>query len=178
MTGNFSEQQLIENSAIEIFQSLGYSHQNCYEEQFGQNSTLGRETPMDVVLIPKLKIAISRLNPTLKPESINLAVEEITKDRNILNPSVANREIYKLLKDGVKVPVRKEDGSEELETVKVIDFANPDNNDFFLASQFWINGDMYKRRADLVAFVNGMPLIFIELKSVVADKTLSSSKNE
>ena len=166
MTGNFSEQQLIENSAIEIFQSLGYSHQNCYEEQFGQNSTLGRETPMDVVLIPKLKIAISRLNPTLKPESINLAVEEITKDRNILNPSVANREIYKLLKDGVKVPVRKEDGSEELETVKVIDFANPDNNDFFLASQFWINGDMYKRRADLVAFVNGMPLIFIELKAI------------
>ncbi len=54
---------------------------------------------------------------------------------------------------------------EELETVRVIDWEKPENNDFFLASQFWISGDMYKRRTDLVGFVNGIPLLFVELKA-------------
>lgn len=71
-----------------------------------------------------------------------------------------------MLRDGVKVPIKKEDGSEEIETIKVIDFNNPEKNDLFLASQFWITGEMYKRRADLVGFINGLPLIFIELKAV------------
>jgi len=71
----------------------------------------------------------------------------LTRDRSVLNPANANREIYKMLRDGVKVPIKKEDGSEEIETIKVIDFNNPDKNDFFLASQFWITGEMYKKRA-------------------------------
>lgn len=71
-----------------------------------------------------------------------------------------------MLRDGVKVPIKKKDGSEEIETIKVIDFNNPDKNDFFLASQFWVTGEMYKRRAALVGFINGLPLILIELKAV------------
>jgi type I restriction enzyme R subunit len=55
MTGNYSEQQLIERAAIEVFESLGYTHQNCYEETFGSTGTLGRETSMDVVLVSRLK---------------------------------------------------------------------------------------------------------------------------
>ena len=62
--------------------------------------------------------------------------------------------------------VQEGDDEEEAdETVRVIDWNEPANNDFFLASQFWITGDIYKRRADLVGFVNGMPLVFIELKA-------------
>jgi len=165
MTDNYSEQQLVEKAAIEVFESLGYAHQNCYEEKFGSAGTLGRETSMEVVLMARLKDALKRLNNGLGEEAITLAIEELTKDRSTLNPAVANREIYKALRDGVKVSVRKEDGSEEQEVVKVIDFDNPDNNDFFLTSQLWITGDMYKRRADLVGFVNGLPLIFVELKA-------------
>jgi len=165
MTGNYSEQQLIEKAAIEVFEALGYTHQNCYEEAFGPSGTLGRETSMEVVLIPRLKDALKRLNQNLPEESITLAIEELTKDRSTLNRTVANREIYTALCDGVKVSVRRDDGSEEQEVVKVIDFDNPNNNDFFLASQLWITGEMYKRRADLVGFVNGLPLIFIELKA-------------
>ena len=71
-----------------------------------------------------------------------------------------------MLRDGVKVTIKNEEGNEDTETIKVIDFNNPHNNDFFLASQFWITGEMYKRRADLMGFVNGLPLIFIELKAV------------
>ena len=165
MTTKYSEQELVEKAAIEVFESLGYEHINCYEEKFGDNGTLGRQTPMDVVLVPRLKSALVKINPDLPPETIDLAIEEITRDRSTLNIAVANREIYKSIRDGVKVITRKDDGSEEEETVKVIDLDNPENNEFFLASQFWITGEIYKRRADLIGFVNSLPLIFIELKA-------------
>jgi len=161
----YTEAKLVELPAIELFQSLGYEHQNCFNEKFGENGTLGRETPSDVVLVPRLKLALSRLNPDLSEEAIDLAIEELCRDRSSLNLVIANREIYRMLKDGVKVPIRMKDGSEEVETVKIIDFDNPETNDLFLASQFWVTGEMYKRRADLVGFVNGLPLIFIELKA-------------
>lgn len=166
MVVSYSEQQLVEQSAIEIFKSLGYEYQDCYEEWNGGKSPLGRTTPMDTVLTLRLEASLLHLNPGLSKPAMRLAVEELTKDRSALNPAVANREIYKLLKDGIKVSIRTDDGSEEDEVVKVIDYANPANNDFFLTSQLWISGDMYKRRADLVGFVNGLPLIFIELKAV------------
>ena len=96
---------------------------------------------------------------------MDLAIEELTKDRSTLSPVRANQEVYKLLKDGVKVTYRRRDDEEERRDVKVIDWNDPDNNDFFLASQFWISGDYGRKRADLVGFVNGIPLVFIELKA-------------
>ena len=129
----YSESTLVEQPAIELFQSLGYEHQNCFTEKFGDSGTLGRETPSDVVLIPRLKSALFRLNPDMPEETIALAIEELCRDRSSQNPVIANRELYRMLKDGVKVHVRKEDGSEEIETVKVIDFDNPETNDFFFS---------------------------------------------
>ena len=161
---DYSEDSLIEQPAIEIFISLGYSHLNCFDESFGENSTLGRETSTDVVLISKLKPALIKLNRNLPPEAINKAIEIIIADRSILNPAVANKEIYKLIKEGVKVSFRNKKDEEVEEVVNVFDFEHPEENDFFLASQFWVTGDLYKRRPDLVVFVNGLPLILIELK--------------
>ena len=93
-------------------------------------------------------------------------MEELLRDRATTSPIQANRQIYELLKDGVKVKMRSSDDREEvIETVRLIDWDNPRKNHFFLASQFWISGDMYKRRADLVGFVNGIPLILFELKA-------------
>lgn len=172
----FNELELIEQPAIALFQSLGYSYQDCFHEIYGTKGTLGRETSTDVILIPKLREALYTLNPDIPNDAIEHAIEELTRDRSVLNPVNANREIYKLIRDGVKVqgttltPAlshrEKEEIGESDVTVRVIDWNNPENNDFFLASQFWITGDMYKRRADLVGFVNGLPLIFIELKAV------------
>jgi len=83
-----------------------------------------------------------------------------------MSMAAANREIYHLLKSGVRVPVPDPEGDgETVEVVRVIDWDNPYNNDFFLCSQFWVTGEMYTRRADLVGFVNGLPLVFIELKA-------------
>jgi len=164
MSLNYSEDSLIEQPAIEIFKSIGYSHLNCFDETFGEKSTLSRETSSDVVLISKLKPALIKLNKKLTAEAINKAIDILVADRSILNPAVANKEVYKLIKEGVKVSYRNREDDEVEEVVKVIDFEHPEENDFFLASQFWVTGDLYKRRPDLVVFVNGIPIILVELK--------------
>lgn len=162
-SADYSEDALVEQPAIALFGDLGYGTANCYHETFGAGGTLWRETTNEVVLLPRLRAALQKLNSDLPSEAISLAIEELTKDRSAMSMVQANKEIYKLLKDGVKVTLQGDDG-ETTETVVVIDWNNPENNDFFLASQFWVSGDIYKKRADLIGFVNGLPLIFIELK--------------
>lgn len=162
---DFSENTLVEQPAIALFGELGYATANCFYEKVGTtNATLGRETTAEVVLIPKLKTALKKLNPDVADDAIRLAVEEMTKDRSAMSMAQANREVYKLLKDGVRVSFQDDDGGEANETLRVIDWNEPKNNDFFLASQFWVTGSIYKRRGDLIGVVNGLPLIFIELK--------------
>ncbi|MEH2012301.1 type I restriction endonuclease subunit R [Nostoc sp.] len=155
----------LENATIELFSQLQWETANCYHETFGTNSTLGRETKGEVVLIPKLQSAIQNLNPDLPTEAIQLAIEKLTRDRSTLSLANANAEIYQLLKDGVKVSFKNDQGEDQTETVKVIDWNHPENNNFFLASQFWVTGEIYTRRTDLIGFVNGLPLVFIELKA-------------
>ncbi len=160
----YSEIDLVEQPAIDLFSELGWETANCWGEKFGENSTLGRETPTEVVLVSRLRPALEDLNPNLPEEAVALAIEELVKDRSLMSPAQANREVYRHLKDGVRVFVPSEEG-DTVEVVRVIDWTNPENNDFFLASQFWVMGEMYKRRADLVGFVNGLPLVFVELKA-------------
>ncbi len=162
----YSEDALIEQPAIALFAELGYETANCWDEKFGVDGTLSRETSSDVVLIPRLRAALERLNPTLPSEALELAVAELTRGRSVLSLPNANREVYGLLKDGVRVTVSSEEEGDTVETVRVIDWNELENNDFFLASQFWVSGEIYKRRCDLVGFVNGLPLTFIELKAV------------
>ena len=163
---DYSEDTLIEQPAVELLGTLGWDTANCFDEFTAGVSPLGRETPEEVLLLPCLRSALERLNPGLPVEGIALAIEELARDRSKMSMAAANREVYRLLKNGVKVSVKTDAGDYVIETVKIIDWDNPLNNDFFLASQFWISGEMYKRRADLVGFVNGIPLLFMELKAV------------
>ena len=165
MASLYSEDTLVEQPTIALFEQLSWTVQNCYEELLGAAGTLGRETTSEVVLRPKLFTALKSLNSKLPLQALNLAIEELTRDRSLMTPVQANREIYLLLKNGVKVTFENDRGEQVTKAVKVIDWNNPENNDFFLASQLWITGEMYKRRADLIGFVNGLPLVFIELKA-------------
>lgn len=161
---NFSEDSL-ENSIIGIFESLGWQSQNCFEETYGADGKLGRETSADVVLVNRLRPKLEELNSDKPQEAIDQAITELTRNRSKLSRFSANQEIYKLLKDGVRVEYHGSDGQRTHGRVQLIDWRNPNNNDYFLAKQLWISGDMYKRRADLVGFINGIPLLFIELKA-------------
>jgi len=159
-------EEALENAAIDLFKQLGWTTANCFNEIVGKtNSTLGRQTKDEVVLVSKLLPALKSLNQTLPDEALNLAIQELTRSRNTLSPVNANQEIYQLLKTGVKVNFKDDNNEDQTETIKIIDWNHPSNNDFFLASQFWITGEMHTRRTDLIGFVNGIPLVFIELKA-------------
>ncbi len=161
----YTEDQLVEQPAIGLFADLGWQTVSAMEETFGETGTLQRETKGDVVLTSRLRDTLQRLNPALPPEAISTAVDELTRDRSAMGLEGANREIYSLLKDGVKVSVADDkQGGQEPERVRVIDWAEPTNNDFLLVSQFSITGTLYTCRPDLVGFVNGLPLVVIEFK--------------
>jgi type I restriction enzyme, R subunit len=173
-----SEDAAIEKPTIALFESLDWETLNCYHENFGPLTLLGRETMTDVVLPHRLRAAIEKLNPGISPNAIELAVQELTKDRRGMSPARANQAVYKLLKDGIKVSYKKgDDEDESVEIIKLIDWTEPGNNDFLLASQFWISGEYGKKRADLVGFVNGIPLVFIELKASHKKLELAYQKN-
>ncbi len=171
----YTEDSLIEQPAIKLFQELGYDYENHYNEKIGQHDC-GREEMNDVILQNYLKITLVKLNPDVSTDALNIAMDEIYRSRAHLTIEQANKEVYKLLRDGVKAEVSDENGNREIETVKIIDFENPEENHFYLTSQFWVAGDMYKRRADLIGFVNGIPLIFVELKA--SHKNLKSAYSD
>ncbi|MBN2256494.1 MAG: type I restriction endonuclease subunit R, partial [Anaerolineaceae bacterium] len=157
----------LETATLALFAELGWETVDAYHEVHGTGpeATLGRENRGQVVLVPRLRAAMERLNPSLPAEALDLTVEELTRDRSAMTPVHANREIHHLLKDGVKVTIRSPEGEERVETVYVVDWDVPGNNDFLLAQQVWVTGEVYTRRADLVGFVNGLPLLFGELKA-------------
>lgn len=161
----YTEDYLVEQPAMELLQSMDWEIKNCYDEIFGKDGTLGRETASEVVLTRYLRDAVKRLNPDADIDAVSMAIDEITKDRSSLNMLSANKELYKLLKDGVAVTYRDEYDEDVDGTIQVIDWKNPENNSFLMVNQFWITGQVYKRRADIVGFINGIPLVFMELKS-------------
>src|SRR5262245_39793271 len=130
-SADFSENALVEQPAIALFEELGWPSANCfYEKVGGTTSTLGRETTNDVILWPRLKAALEKLNPGIASDAVQLAMDELAKDRSATSLAHANREIYKLLKDGVKVSFQNDEGEEVDETVRVIDWNDPGSNDF------------------------------------------------
>ncbi len=164
--GGYSEDALVEQPAIALFESLGWKTINAYGEFDHGTSILGRETKAEVILKSHLRLALLRLNPDVAVESIHLAIEELARDRSRMAPVAANREIYLLLKSGIRVPIADPDGDgDTVEVVRVVDWETATNNDFLLCSQFRVTGEMHTRRADLVGFVNGLPLLFVELKA-------------
>jgi len=165
MTKEYTEDALVEQSAIQLFKELKYDYAYCFDEFNTGISPLGRQSKSDVVLVEKLSKAIDKLNENLPEDAKKQAIDELTKDRSTLSLVKANQEVYALLKDGAKVKIKNLKGAYEYKTVKLIDFNTPQNNDFFLASQLWITGEIYPRRPDLIGFVNGIPLILIELKA-------------
>jgi type I restriction enzyme R subunit len=161
----YTEDQLVEQPAIGLFAELGWQTASASEEIFGPGGTLGRDTKSEVALIPRLRAALERLNPALPSEAITAAVDELTRDRSAMLLPAASRDVYLLLKEGIKVSVPdRERGGQKTERLRMLDWEHPANNDFLLVSQFSVTGSLYTCRPDLVGFVNGLPLLVIELK--------------
>jgi type I restriction enzyme R subunit len=138
-------------------------------EIFGSDGTLGRASDSDVVLVRDLRAAIERLNPEI-PQSVHeQAVEKLTRIDPTRSLVQRNRDMYELIRDGVPVEWRNESGRIEEARARVIHFRDPSKNRYLAVRELRIRGlrsPHYNRRADLVCFVNGLPLVFIELKAV------------
>jgi type I restriction enzyme R subunit len=161
----YSEDQLVEQPAIALFNELGWEAINAYNETLGPLGTLGRDNRSEVFLNQRLRAAIERLNPGIPIDAIEQAITEITRPRTTVHYARANQEIQNLIRNRVEVSLRQPDGTSLPERLSLVDWENPENNDFLLVSQLWVHSDLYHRRADLVGFVNGIPLVFIELKA-------------
>ena len=157
---DYSEDGLVEKPTLALLETLGYEIASGLSED-----GLGRDDQAEVILRHRLAPKLVALNPDLPSTAIEAAVEELMRDRSALNPTRASRAFHELLRNGVTVTVADEDGERITETVQVIDWVTPANNEFLAVSQFWMVGPLHTRRCDIVCFVNGIPLVLLELKA-------------
>lgn len=171
-----SENRLVQKTFADyLHDNLGWeSIYAFHQETFGPNGTLGRASERDVVLVRDLRAALVRLNPLLPPEAIEQAIDKPTRIDFARSLIQHNRDFYHLIRDGIPVEYRDAQGEVQRRRARVIDFLNGStngvaNNRFLAVRELKLQGlnvPHYNRRADLVCFVNGLPLVFIELKAV------------
>jgi len=165
---NHINENTIENFAIELFSKLGYEY--IYAPDVAPDSeNPERETFSEVLLIGRLQQAVSRINPSIPKEAQAEAIKEIQR---IASPELLtnNETFHRLLTEGIPVSKRV-DGDDRGDRVWLIDFKNPLNNDFVVANQFTILENGNNKRPDVLLFVNGIPLVVIELKNAVDENT-------
>jgi type I restriction enzyme R subunit len=160
----------IEDFAIKLFEQLGYTYLHA-PDIAPDSDTPERSRYDDVFLTPRLEQALHRINPSIAPDVLQTALKEVQRRVGTHgNASLLtnNEAFHRLLTAGVKVSYQQ-DGNERGDLVWLIDFANPDNNEFIVANQFTViaqhSHGHQQKRPDLVLFVNGIPLVVIELKN-------------
>ncbi len=161
----YTEKALVEESAEEILAALDWTPVSAAEETFGANGTLGRASTRDIALTSRLRAALTKLNPGAPAAAIDLAIDELTRDRVAMGPAAANREVHRLLAGGVPVTIRDpRTGKDEPRTLRVVDWEKPEDNEFLAVRQLKVQGPLYNCIPDIVLFVNGLPFVVIELK--------------
>jgi type I restriction enzyme R subunit len=161
----YTEKALVEQSAEEILVDLGWTPVSADKETFGPTSTLGRDASRDVVLVPHVRRALLTLNPDAPPVAFDLAVDELLRDRVAMGAAAANREVHRLVTEGVKVTFKDPTTHKDTPTtLRVIDWESPERNEFLAVRQLELKGPLYTCIPDVVLFVNGLPWVVIELK--------------
>ncbi len=168
---SLNEDTLVQATTADYLEEqLGWESVYAYNnETFGQEGTLGRLNDKEVVLTRYLGEALVKFNPGLPDAAYQDALRQITEAPVTENTLQINFEQYERVKNGVMVQFRNNKGELEKKRLKVFDFDNPENNHFLCVRELWVRGDIYRRRADIVGFVNGLPLMFIECKTIHKD---------
>jgi type I restriction enzyme R subunit len=172
---NFLSEDDIEQAMVQRLQHLyGYDSLNCYtSDPADLEDGSGRSDKREVIFRDRLKVAAVTLNPEIPESAIDVAIDQICDRRQAMATIAANRELDGLIRDGVRIEFKggdDENGRIRKERVKLIDFDQPDNNHFLVVTQLWIQstGAAAKsgyRRPDILLYINGLPLVFIELKN-------------
>ncbi|MBD5253077.1 MAG: type I restriction endonuclease subunit R [Barnesiella sp.] len=171
MSHEYSENILVQESAGNLLRDeLGWDVVFAYnQEVLGQNGTLGRSSYKEVVLTRYLEKALLRLNPWLTDKQLSEALMKFMAYSATNSIMQINEEKFKMIRDGIEVTDSRPGHENNTITARLIDFDNPDNNHFLAVKEMKIHGSLYRRRTDIVGFVNGIPLLFVELKGVDVD---------
>ena len=166
MSHDYSEEKLVQDSACDVLQNkLGWKVAYAYNsEQLGVDGTFGRTSYKEVLLTREIRKVLKRLNPWINEQQIIEAITKLTRRISTASLIQINEEKYNYLRDGISVTVKRSDGRTEIKKAAIIDFNNAHNNEFLAVKELIVRGDLYNRRADIVGFVNGIPLLFIEAK--------------
>lgn len=171
MSYDYSENILVQKSSGHLLeQELGWQVAYAYNtEQLGKDGTFGRTSYHEILLIRYFRQALQRLNPWLTSTQLNEAQKKMAAHLATASLIQINEEKYGLIRDGIPITFQHPSGKTEERRAQVIDFQNPENNHFLAIQELKIHGDLYRRRTDIVGFVNGIPLLFIELKKTSVD---------
>ncbi|MFN3528503.1 MAG: type I restriction endonuclease subunit R [Bacteroidia bacterium] len=166
MSYEYSEDGLIENATQQVLEELGWQVVTAWKrETFGQNGLLGRENKSEVLLFRYLKQALELLNPGLPASAYVQAMELLAQRSADKTFSRINKEKYELLKEGIPVAFNDDEGRLVKKKLQVFNFQDYTQNHFLAVRQLEVVGELYNRRPDVVGFVNGIPLVFMELKA-------------
>ena len=168
MSNDYSEDNLIEQTTMNLLAGLGWETANVFQnESFGASGTIGRDNQEQVILKHHFIKAIKKLNPNLPEVAYTQAYDQISKAEVSKTLADINQEKYKLLKRGIPVTYKNQKGELIKEKkIQVLNFNQPQDNHFLAVQQLWVKGvSGRKRRPDIVGFVNGLPLVFVELKA-------------
>lgn len=180
MSGEFSEDKLIEQTSIEIFRDmLHWDTVLAYDnETFGPDSLLGRSNRKDVLLHRYIIKHLRKLNPGLPDVAYQSAIEKLEEFSSSKLLGEINNEKYLMLRDGIPVDYKNNKGEQvRNHRLQLFNFEDATQNDFVAVQQMWVEGNYgYVRRPDIIGFVNGVPLLFIELKA--AHRKLENAYNQ
>ena len=171
MAHDYSENILVQESAGHLLHDeLGWDVVFAYnQEKLGLDGTLGRTSYRDVVLVRYLEQALRRLNPWISETQLTEAMSKLMAYNATNSLLQINEEKFALIRDGIEVTDARPGSGNATITARLIDFDNPENNHFLAVKEMKIHGSLYRRRTDIVGFVNGIPLLFIELKATNVD---------
>ena len=164
----FLDEAQVELDLIATLRELGYDYVHGPDIAPGEPGA-ERSGYADVVLVERLRTAVTNINPTIPADAIEDAVRKVTR---IDSPSLVqnNRRFHEMLTEGVPVEFHADDGRIVHDQVWLFDFAEPDNNDWLVVNQFTVIENEQPRRPDVVVFVNGLPLAVVELKNPADEK--------
>lgn len=162
----YSENILVQESAGNLLeQKLGWEVQFAFDkEKLGPNGTFGRSSYKEILLTRYFRAALRKLNPWITDQQLNEALQTLQRRLSTADDLQVNEEKYYLIRDGIPVTTKKPNGQTGERKAIVIDFQNPANNHFLAIKELKIHGETYRRRTDIVGFVNGLPLVFMEFK--------------
>ncbi|WP_295222894.1 type I restriction endonuclease subunit R [uncultured Chryseobacterium sp.] len=170
MSYEYSEDALIENATEEVLRELGWEVITAWKnESFGTEGLLGRADKGEVILERYVLEALQQLNPNLSELAYTRALEKIVQKEADKTIAQQNKAKYQLLKNGVEVSFTNEEGKTQKKTLRIFNYKDYLNNHFLAVRQFEVSGELHNRRPDVIGFVNGIPLVFFELKSHAVD---------